>query len=391
MAGDGGYVGAGASSAPPPSSVPLAADTSESTKFFTITATLREEYDDNIFTAKTGKVSSLETDFSPSILFDLPMEDSDFSARYTFDMTYYNNRQGDSFDLTHEFIAQYRHSFSDRFGLNLAEQFRYYTEPSLFESIGTLYRNGAYISNTVNGAFNAQWTPLFGTVTTYSNTIVRYEDAATAQTQDSMENTASQSFSFAVLPKVNYIFGAIVDNITYDQVVRGYTNYTANTGLDWQALPTLTLGGRVGGSITEADQSGSSVSPYGAVTLGWQLGARSSLTFNYAHDVVPTDVSVAEGQVADRFTSNFKYDITPDITAHLEGILTHGDYTQSLILPGTVSSFTEDDYAIDTGLGYHVNSNFDVETGYIFSGVSSEASFRDYERNQVYVGLRGTY
>ena len=322
------------------------------------------------------------------------MDDSDFSARYTFDLTYFSHRQGNSFDFTHEFVAQYRHSFSDRFGLNVAEQFRYYTEPSLLDSTGTLFRNGAYISNTVNGAFNAQWTPLFGTVTTYSNTIVKYEDGSIALEQDNMENTGTQSFSFAILPKVNFVFGGIVDNITYDDINRGYTNYTGDAGLDWQALPSLTLGGRVGGSITDTDQSGTSASPYAAVTLGWQLGARSSLSFNYSHDVVPTDVSVAEGQIADRFSTTLKYDITPDITVHLEGIFTHGEYTESLITPGTIPSFSENDYAIDTGAAYHPQQPLLMSKRVIFSAASPRAGlagFRDYARNQVYLGIRGTY
>jgi hypothetical protein len=152
----------------------------------------------------------------------------------------------------------------------------------------------------------------------------------------------------------------------------------------------MSLGLRAGGTITDAKNAGSSVSPYGAITFNWQLGARSSLTFDYLHDVVPTDVAFADGQVADRFSSNFKYDVTSRITTHLEGILTHGEYSGQLIAPG-VSSFSENDYAIDTGATYHIDQNFDVDAGYIYSGVSSDLSYRDYSRDQVYAGVRGTY
>jgi hypothetical protein len=127
------------------------------------------------------------------------------------------------------------------------------------------------------------------------------------------------------------------------------------------------------------------------VSLNWQLGARSSLVFSYVHSVVPTDVYVAQGQIADRFDTTFKYDITPHLTAHLEGIYTYGQYTTELLNAGTVPAFDENDLAIDSGLVYHVNSNFDVETGYLFTDVSSGLGFRDYTRNQVYIGVRGTY
>lgn len=367
-------------------------DQSNGIKPFTITATLREEYDDNIFTAKDNKVGSFKTDFSPSVLVDIPMEDSDFSARYTFGIDYYENRPGGSTDLSHNFVAQYKHSFSERFSLNVADQFLYSTEPSLLAATGTLYRNGAYYTNTVNAGFTGQWTPLFGTTTTYSNTLVRYEDSVQSYEQDSMENTGAQNFNFAILPKVTLVFGGIVDDISYDHITRGYTSYTGNMGLDWQVLPTLSLGGRVGGSYTETHGGGTGdlVSPYGAVTLNWQLGARSAWSFNYVHEVVPSDVYIAQGQMADRFDTTFKYDITPQITAHLEGIYTYGQYAQ-LLDANTISGFDENDLALDSGVQYHVNPNFDVEAGYLFTDVSSGLGIRDYTRNQVYIGVRGTY
>ena len=258
--------------------------------------------------------------------------------------------------------------------------------------MGTPYRSGAYYSNQVNLGFNAQWTPLIGTSTTYANTILRYETGSIALGQDNDENTGSQSILFAILPKVNLVFGAIIDDISYDKISRGYTSYTGNTGLDWQVLPTLSVGARLGGTYTTASQIGSSSSPYAAATLAWKLGARSSLNFNYTHSVVPTDVVSAEGQIADRFDTTFSYDITPKLNAHLDGILTHGEYTQYLAAPGATNpNFSEDDTGLDTGLVYHLNTLVDLSLGYEFDGVFSQQNARDYTRDQIYVGIRGTY
>jgi len=381
--------------APPPTVLPsqgTASGGNDHKRPFTITATLREEYDSNIFTATTGEQSSLKTIVSPSILVDVPMEDTDLSARYTFGLTYYSNRAGGSLDLSHNFVAQFRHSFSERFSLSLAEQFTYSTEPSLFDSSTTLYRNGAYYQNTINAEFDGQWTPLFSTTTTYSNALLRYEDGTQSTEQNSDENTGSQNFAFALQPKINLVFGAIIDDLSYDYISRGYTSYTGNFGVDWQALPSLSLGARVGGSITDTVGSGgSTTSPYAAASVHWQLGSRSAFAFNYVHEVVPTDVITADGQIADRFTASLHYDILPTLTVHGALAFTHGDYTDGLIVPGAVSNYTENDLALETGLDYHVNSYLDLEAGYIFSDVSSDLSFRDYTRHQIYIGVRGTY
>jgi len=379
----------------------MSSDTSTNRKFYTVTASLREIYDDNVSTSNTNSKTSFETDVSPSFLVDFPNQNDDFSARYTFDMTYYtsppsgNNGggsgNGGSMEYTHEFVAQYMHAFSDRFDLNLGDQFRYYTEPSLFEATGTNYENGPYIANTGTAMFTAQWTPLFATTTTFANTIVSYEDTTVANDQNNMENTGSQTFSYSLLPKINLTFGGIADNITYDTALRGYSNYTGFAGFQWQALPSLSVTGRGGASYTEPNGSRATIGPYGALSIIGTLGKRSSFSFDYAHEVTPTDEVGANGQTSDRFSANLKYDITPSLSAHLQGIFTVADVSRSLINSAALSSYTEYDYALDTGFTYHCNHYLDFSLGAILSGVSSGLSINDYSRDQVYLGVRGTY
>lgn len=381
----------------PTNSPSLAGDANSSRKWYTISASLREIYDDNVTTSNTNPQSSLETELSPSILASFPSADNDFSARYTMDITYYStgpdnggNGGGETL-LTHEFVAQDTHAFSDRFNLNLAEDFRYYTEPSIDQSTGTNYQNGAYIANVLNGTLTAQWTPLFGTTTTYANTIVRYDNSAVALNQNNIENTGSQTFSFAILPKISANFGGIVDDVNYDETSRGYTAYTGFIGMQWQALPSLSASGQVGGTYVEIVQAPAYTSPYAALAINWTLGKRSALTFNYSHEVTPTDQIGANGQIADRFTANFRYDITSSLSSHLQGIFTNADITQELLISGAGSSYTEASYELDAGLSYHYNNYLDLDSGVILSGVSSDISVNDYSRDQVYVGVRGTY
>jgi hypothetical protein len=384
----------------PANPAPLAGDANSSRKWYTISASLREIYDDNVTTSSNNPQSSLETELSPSILADFPSLDNDFSARYTMDITYYSTgpdtgsnggNGGSETLLTHEFVAQYTHAFSDRFNLNLAEEFRYYTEPSIDQSTGTNYQNGAYIANILNGTLTSQWTPLFGTTTTYSNIIVRYDNSAVALVQNNIENTGSQTFSFAILPKIGVNFGGIVDDVNYNETSRGYTAYTGFIGIQWQALPSLSVSGRGGGTYVEIVQGQPYTSPYAALTVNWTLGKRSALTFDYSHEVTPTDQIGANGQIADRFNANFRYDITSSLSSHLQLVFTNADITQQLLISGAGNSYTESTYALDTGLTYHYNNYLDLDSGITLSGVSSGISTNDYTRDQVYVGVRGTY
>ena len=367
-------------------------------RFFTVTLDVREEYNDNIYTASNGptKIGSFEEIISPSILFSYPMENSTFDARYTFGFTYYNRHlPNEAYDQDHDVVLRYNHAFSDRFNFDLRDDGGYHVDPSLLDSLGATGREGGYYSNIFTGEFNAQWTPLFGTVTSYSNNFITYENSTIGDDQNSDENTISQDFRFAFWPTVTAAAGVIYDNISYLDSDRGFTNYTGNVGLDWQALPSLSLGFRVGGSVAEINQGGgATVDPYASANVNWQLGERSRLIASYVHTVTPTDLYFAQGETSDRFTANFLYNITSDITTHFEGIYSHNDISSEFLTSADSSgnsSSTEDVISFDTGVTYHYDQYLDFEAGYIFSDISSQYSFEDYTQNQIYIGVRGTY
>ena len=74
----------------PVNSAPLPADASTTRKFYTLTASLREIYDDNVTGSNNNQPASLETMLSPSILVDFPTPEGEFTGRYTFNLTYYS-------------------------------------------------------------------------------------------------------------------------------------------------------------------------------------------------------------------------------------------------------------------------------------------------------------
>ena len=193
-----------------------------------------------------NKIGSFEEIISPSILFSYPMENSTFDARYTFGFTYYNRHlPNQAYDQDHDVVLRYNHAFSDRFNLDLRDDGGYHVDPSLLDSLGATGREGGYYSNIFTGEFTAQWTPLFGTVTSYSNNFITYENSTIGNEQDSDENTISQDFRFAFWPTVTSAAGLIYDNIDYLDSSRGFTNYTGDVGprLAGTAQPVARLPG----------------------------------------------------------------------------------------------------------------------------------------------------
>ncbi|MCE0499639.1 MAG: outer membrane beta-barrel protein [Methylacidiphilales bacterium] len=374
------------------STQPATAEAGETPKFYTITAELRETYDDNPYTSTTDKTPTFETSITPSILFDVPMENSQFDSRLTFDATNYAAESSDSTQISADFLARFTHQFSDRFAIDVRDETGYFYEPSLFSYAGSPYQDGNYISQSFSTDFTAQWTPLVSTVSSFSNSEVFYDNSAVAEGEDYIQNSFSQSIGFSILPKYTLVFAGLYSGISYNNIGRGYNSYTGMTGIDWAVLPTMSASVRVGASYTQVDEvGGDTTTPYATASLDWQLGHRSHLEVGYSYSVVPTDVTTASGQVASRVYANFNYDISRSLSAHLNLAENYGDYATGFVQSNTTGTFTEWDSALDVGLTYHISNHFDANIGYTFSDVSSQLSYRDYTRNQYYFGIRGSY
>jgi hypothetical protein len=366
---------------------------------FTVSCELRAGYDDNIFTSNINKQGSFTTAIVPSILVNYPMRQTLLSMRYTFNATYFESRPGQSYDLNHEFVGRINHSFSSRFNLDVRDRFRYGYEPQLFDSALTLFRSGEYINNTGTIQFNAQWERKFGTVTSYTNDIIAYQDSVIAFNQNRMAHSLNHDFRFLILPTVTFVAGGMYENVAYEQSPRSYQNFVGNIGVDWSVTPQLTIGGRIGGAITDLDgANGTYTSPYGTITMNWVLGARSSLDATYTHSVSQTDVAFAYAQESDTLTMAFKYQVTPRIYTRVLGLISYGQYDNELLLglPGfggvtVANSFKEWVAQADLAAGYKLDENISFEAGYNYTIVDSEFSARDYDRNRVYISVRGTY
>jgi hypothetical protein len=394
------------SNGPTNSQITAPLDASNQHKFYTFSVALRETYDDNVGTSSSDKKTALETELNPGVVVNFPMENTTFSAGYNFDATYYTQTAGtgDNLQYSHRFNAALSHDFSSRFSLNLNEGLLDSPEPNLYGTTGTPYRDGQNISNVFNGGFSAQWTPLFGTSTTYSNTIVRYLNSpSVAADQDSMENTASETASFTVIPTFSVNLGGIFDTISYDQNPRGYTSYTGFVGGTWETLPNLTLSLRVGGSDTQTDQvlgdgqtaTADQLAPYVDLSASWQIGERSSLSADYSHETTPSDYFGSNAQESDRVSGSFSYQVTPQISTHAQVSYTYSVVSGAdIYLTNSTSSYTETVYGADVGASYNFIKYFSLSFDISESGVSSGATQNgdlNYNREEVTMGVRGTY
>ncbi len=385
-----------------PAGVDVAQSHAEAQRPFTVSATVREQYDDNIYTTNTNKVDQFESIIEPSFLFNYPMGEDLFSARYTFGATYYPDRAGSSFDLSHEFVARYNHSFSDRFDLEVRDRVSDSDQPEISSGAVVNRVAGSYVNNTFTLQGTAQWAPKLSTVTTFTNDYFTYSDPTQSQLNDRDVNTLQHDFRFLLTPTLTLVAGGTYTNVGYSDditpagltntVSRDWESETIYAGLDYNFTPQLTAGFRAGGVVTQYDaSSGSELDPYAEVFANWQVGARSSLNFDYTHTVAQTDVDSYSSTLSDNFSLTARYQFTPRFSGQLQG-----DYNlaqnqaDSSIIAGQ-GDFQENTFGISFGLGYDLTRYLNLNMGYDYSEVDSDDSGRSYTRNQVSLGLTATY
>src|SRR5271163_1833552 len=86
----------------------LGSDSMQTSKVWSLSGSLRGFYDDNYNTAPPGplKRGSYGFEVSPSISLNLPLDQTDIGARYTYGLYYYQDRESqgqDPIDQTHQF------------------------------------------------------------------------------------------------------------------------------------------------------------------------------------------------------------------------------------------------------------------------------------------------
>jgi len=168
-------------------------------------------------------------------------------------------------------------------------------------------------------------------------------------------------------------------------------------GVDESFTPDLNASIRVGAEyIDYYNFHTSKLSPYVDANLTWQYTAQSSAQVGVKHVHNTTDVTGYSTPVLDTDTTavyaSVSHNITDRVTINAMGQAQYSTFNGGdEAAVGSIDGESEDFYVAGVNLAYHFNPWFLTEAGYDYSKLNSEVAGRSYTRNQVYVGIRGTY
>lgn len=411
----------------------------EQAKPWSVSLSLRGFYDDNYATINAHRSDgvrpddSFGVDVSPSFSLNFPMDQTLFSAGYTYGMKYYEGRGMDAsghrnpIDQSHQAYAKLIHDFTEDYKLDVSDTFVVAQEAELLTQanqagvpLTNLMRaNGNNIHNTGAINLNGQITRQLGFLAGYSNNLYEYDDPAYQALLNRMEHMITLNLRWQLQPEtvgiLGYQFGLIdqtskqgLPGIFVDGVpaymspeVRNSRSHYFYVGADHTFNPQFTGSVRVGMQYTEYPNAGearasgvnfedSNFSPYADANITYNYLPGSTAQLGVKHTRVQTDM-LALDQEATTMYAAINHKITAKLTASLIGQYQSGALNELQTGSGPSNSSVENYFLLGANLGYQINQYLKAEAGYNFDRVDSDVNYRSFSRNRIYLGLRASY
>ncbi len=361
---------------------------------FHISVSVREGYDDNVYTTNQSRVGSWFTNASAVLDYKFGSPRTHFDLQAVAGATYYYYRPfGQEYDINTALSLSLEHHATPRLTLSANAYLTYQTEPDLNNngSFGINRRAGNYFYTVDKFTLSYQWAPRFSTATSYTFGAINYDDSTIGAFEDRFEHTFGNEFRFLVLPTTTLVGEYRFEIVDFDVAPRNSTTHFLLAGVDHTFNPRFNVSLRAGAEFREIDNFGERTSPYAESTLRYALGERSSVAWISRYGLEEPDVPGSPSRETFRSGLTLSYAIASRITA-TGSIFYEHDNNDGVLTPTFFQpQFAEDTVDLGLGLRYDINRVFALIAGYNFTEVLSDIPLREYYRNRVYLGFNATF
>jgi hypothetical protein len=405
----------------------------QQTKAWSVQASLRGFYDDNIGTQpKGGEVDSFGIQFNPSINYGHAGEQTSFNLGYSLSARFYEEAipgRTDKEDFTHTFEADLSHAFSPRLSLYASEAFIIGQEPDVLrDPAGTIRQQGDNMRNFFNVDLELGVTELLGFQFGYGNSWFDYDDEAGAQPPlslvtapsssgllDRMEHVVNIDSQWKLSPQTVGIIGYAFSHTGFDgdETIAGFVDdpatevlsedrdsrgHTLYVGAQHIFSPTLSGNVKIGGQYYDYindPANESQWSPYlqGGLTYKYQEATTFDVGFSYSRTAAnESGSSLGGGGLNTSFVrdtemamlyATFKRQLTERLTGSLGATFQDATYNATGPLDGDGFLYTQ----LSANLNYKINPTWSASASYHYDDMDSDLSGRSYDRNRVHLGV----
>jgi hypothetical protein len=398
------------------------------TKPFTASVALREGYDSNPLTQSYQSTqdikSSTYTSIQPSLGYNYLGMQADMALRYDFSGTYYPsiNQQYD-IQYAQTFTGRYTYAIDPRTSITLGNNF-VYTEQPLVAQFVQAGISPTFNTSTINNLATVQAdyrvTDRLSMITRWNNTLV-YLGGSSAN-NNYMNNGAFQQFRLDFTPETvgTFSFDYQLYDYDLDNTYRDNQQVAFSLGADHTFLPTLFFSGRAGlqlndnfgladndfivgnGGLGSGEQEIGAF-PFASITGTWNYEQSSFLSAGFSTQIQQSNQANASDSEA--YTLNFNWDhyFTDKFSVIQSFFINVATFTPQLTQEQATAarlsyqgSGTQTTVSYQCKFAYEFLPYLSAELGWSYTSYGSYFDLNNgnggsYTRNQVYIGVRGTY
>ena len=395
---------------------------------FTATVAIREGYDSNPLTASYQSdqdiQSSTYTSIQPSLSYYYLGQRVDAILRYDFSGTYYPsiNQQYD-IQYAQTVTGNYTYVFDPRFSMTLSDNFLY-TEQPLVQSFVLAGIQPTFNTSTINNLATVQAdyrvSDRLSMITRWNNSLVYL--GGNSANNNYMNNGAFQQFRLDFTPETVGTFALDYQIYDYDNdnTYRDNQQVIFSLGAEHTFLPTLFFNGRAGlqlndnfgladndfivgnGGLGSGEQEIGAF-PFAAITATWNYEQRSFASAGFSTQIQQSNQANASDSEAYTLNLNWDHYFTDKFSVIQSFFINLASFTPQLTQEQAASanlsyqgSGTQTTVTYQCKFAYEFFPYLSAELGWSYTSYGSYFDLNNgnggsYTRNQVYLGVRGTY
>ena len=402
----------------------------EGTKPFTATVAIREGYDSNPLTQSYQSTqdisSSTYTSIQPSLGYNYIGLQADAALRYDFSGTYYPsiNQQYD-IQYAQTFVGRYTYAIDPRTSFTLANNF-VYTEQPLVAQFVQAGISPTFNTSTINNLATVQAdyrvTDRLSMITRWNNTLVYL--GGSSSNGNYMNNGAFQQFRLDFTPETvgTFSFDYQIFDYDNDNAFRDNQQVSFSLGADHTFLPELFFSGRVGiqlndnfgltdnSAVISAGGMGSGeqeigATPFASISSTWNYEQNSFVSAGFSMQVQQSNLNTTADSEAYTLNLNWDHQFTDKFSVIQSFFINLAVFTPELsqeqtqnLFPGATyqGSGQQTTVTYQCKFAYQFFPYLSAEFGWSYTSYGSYFDLNNgnggsYTRNQVYLGVRGTY
>ena len=400
------------------------------TKPFTATVAIREGYDSNPLTQSYQLSqdidSSTYTTIQPSLGYNYIGLQADAALRYDFSGTYYPsiNQQYD-IQYAQTFVGRYTYAIDPRTSFTLANNFLY-TEQPLVQEFSLLGISPTFNTSTINNLATAQAdyrvTDRLSMITRWNNTLVYL--GGSSGNGNYMNNGAFQQFRLDFTPETvgTFSFDYQLYDYDNDNAFRDNQQVALSIGADHTFLPELFFSGRIGiqlndnfgladnanvigaGGVGSGEQE-INATPFASISSTWNYEEKSFVSAGFSMQVQQSNLAIQSDSEAYTLNLNWDHSFNDKFSIIQSFFINLAVFTPELseqqtqnLFPGATyqGSGTQTTVTYQCKFAYQFFPYLSAEAGWTYTSYGSYFDLNNgrggsYTRNQVYLGVRGTY